>query len=237
MTPAVHPALQRYERRELHVLVALVEQQPAAVGRRRRADDLAVLDPPRGLSELLHAGERRPLERPVRGERSRRLAADVDRHGGRCNGGQDEYCDLSRHGCSLAWCQRAADYCFGSAKAIYPCGPVGVAGALPVPPPSAPPTSPGPVGGDMNTTYCRPFAFDTWSGCRSTGPRSFPSTGPCRSRHRRRAPSRPCRSGTAARSSSRPCRFALRRRPCRADRRPSRRDRPSRDRRRWAPAT
>src|SRR4051794_18121732 len=46
---------------------------------------------------------------------------------------------------------------FGSAKAIYPCGPVGVSGAPPVPPPSAPPTLPGPAGGDMNTTYWRPW--------------------------------------------------------------------------------
>ena len=103
------PGAAAVRRRELHVLVALVEQQPAALGRRRRADNLAVLDPPRRLSELLHAGERRPLERPVRGERSRRLAADVDRHGGRRNGGQDECCDLSRHGCSLtSWLRVSA---------------------------------------------------------------------------------------------------------------------------------
>src|SRR5687768_10455622 len=48
------------------------------------------------------------------------------------------------------------NYCFGRAKAMYPYGPTGAAGALPVPPPSAPPTSPGPVGGDMNRTYCLP---------------------------------------------------------------------------------
>ena len=82
MTPAVHPALQRYAAANCtswYPLSSSSQPPSGAVG-------VPMISPFSARhvarTELLHAGQRRALERPVGCERSRRLAADVDRHGG-----------------------------------------------------------------------------------------------------------------------------------------------------------
>ena len=68
MTPAVQAAAHSVRTGDLHVLVTGIDEQPAAVGAGRRADDLAVLGAPRRLADLFRSGQRGSFERPVRNE-------------------------------------------------------------------------------------------------------------------------------------------------------------------------
>ena len=62
---------------DLDVLVTRVDEEPAAVGARRRADDLAVLRPPLRLADLIGSGQRGSFEGPVRNERGGTAGAGV----------------------------------------------------------------------------------------------------------------------------------------------------------------